>query len=161
MKKFILFIAVTISVTVKAQVSAVSLQASGLTCSMCSNSVNKALQAVDFVREVDADIRTYTYLISFKPNSVIDFDMLRKSVENAGFTVCSFVVTIHFDSVRVNNSDPVAIQNKILLFPQSTDRLLNGDIRVAILDKGFVSAKEYKKNAFLISSPHSYHVTIH
>ncbi len=39
-----LFIALAATVTSWAQVSSVSLQASGLTCSMCSNAINKALK---------------------------------------------------------------------------------------------------------------------
>ena len=78
MKKILLFIAIAFSVATHAQVTKVSLQASGLTCSMCSNSINKALKTLDFVLKVDADIKTYTFEISFKPNADIDFDMIRE-----------------------------------------------------------------------------------
>ena len=160
MKKIFLLIAVSASVITKAQVSTVSLQASGLTCSMCSNSINKALKTLDFVLKVDADIKTYTFRISFKPNSVIDFDMLRKKVEGAGFTVCAFVANIHFDSLPVKNNRPVIIQNKTFLFLHIQDQVLNGDKQVKILDRGFVASKDYKKNTFLNSTPQSYHVTL-
>jgi copper chaperone CopZ len=159
MKKLLLFITIAFSVTTEAQVSTVSLQASGLTCSMCSNAINKSLKKLDFVLRVDADIKTYTFEISFKPNSVVDFDMLRKSVESAGFTVCAFVANIHFDNVAVKNSLPVIFQEKTFLFVNTSDQVLNGDKQVKILDKGFVAPKEYKKNPFLISSPQTYHVT--
>ena len=160
MKKILLFIAIAASVITEAQVSTVSLQASGLTCSMCSNAVNKALKNLDFVLKVDADIKTYTFEISFKPGSVIDFDMLRKGVENAGFAVCAFVATIHFDNVQVKNGQPVIIQNKTFLFLNINDQVLNGDKQVKILDKGFVSPKEYKKNISFVSSPQTYYVTL-
>lgn len=160
MKKIFLFIAIAASITARAQVSTVSLQASGLTCSMCSNAINKALKKLDFVLKVDADIKTSAFGISFKPNSVIDFDMLRKSVESAGFTVCSFVANIHFDNIEVKNSQPVIFQGKTFLFVNTRNNVLNGDKQVKILDKGFVSPKEYKKNPFLVSSSQTFHVTL-
>jgi len=160
MKKILLLIAVAISVATNAQVTSVSLQASGLTCSMCSNSINKALKTLDFVREVDADVKTYTFEISFKPNAYIDFDMIRKKVENAGFSVVSFVATILFNNVHVTNSQPVAIEDKTFLFVNIKDQSLDGVKKIKVLDKGFVSPKEYKRNALPVSLPHIYYATI-
>ena len=160
MKKIFLFIAIAFSLATNAQVTKVSLQASGLTCSMCSNSINKALKTLDFVLKVDADIKTYTFEILFKTNSNVDFDMIKKKVENAGFTVSGFVATILFNNIQVINSQPVTIGDKTFLFENMKDQSLNGAKEVKVLDKGFVSPKEYKRNAFPISSPRTYHATI-
>ena len=53
-----------ISLMSQAQVNKVTLQASGLTCSMCSNAINKALRSLDFVADVDADFKTYSFEIA-------------------------------------------------------------------------------------------------
>lgn len=160
MKKTLLLIAIAASLITNAQVNTVSLQASGLTCSMCSNAINKALKALDFVQDVDADMKSYTFQVSFKPNSIIDFDMLRKSVEKAGFTVCAFVATIHFDKMEVKINQPVIIQHQTFLFANGATTLLDGNMLIKFLDKGFVSQKEYKQHAFLAPPPHSYHVAL-
>ncbi len=160
MKKILLFIAIVFSVITHAQVSGVSLKASGLTCSMCSNSIHKALKTLDFVQEVDADIKTYTFEISFKPNADIDFDLIRKKVENAGFSVVSFVATIAFNNVAVTNSQPVTSAGKSFLFVNMKEPALDGVKKVKILDKGFVSPKEYKRNAFPVSSPNTYYASL-
>ena len=160
MKTIFLFIAIAFSVATSAQVTKVSLQASGLTCSMCSNSINKALKTLDFVLKVDADIKTYTFEILFKTNSNVDFDMIKKKVENAGFTVSGFVATILFNNAQVINSQPVTIEDKTFLFVNMKDQSLNGVKKVKVLDKGFVSPKEYKRNAFPVLSPHTYYATI-
>jgi copper chaperone CopZ len=160
MKKIFLIIAVCFSVATNAQVTKVSLQASGLTCSMCSNAINKALKTLDFVLQVEADIKTYTFDISFKPNSNIDFDMIKNKVENAGFTVTGFIATIYFNDVQLIKSQPVTIEDKTFLFTNMNDQPLNGIKKIKVLDRGFVSPKEYKRNAFPGSSPHTYHATI-
>src|SRR6478736_779050 len=87
MKKILLVLAITISIAAKAQVTKVYLQASGLTCSMCSNAINKALKTLDFVDKVDADIKNYTFEILFKEASHVDFNKIRRKVEDAGFSV--------------------------------------------------------------------------
>lgn len=160
MKSLLLFFAIAISLATKAQVTKVSLQASGLTCSMCSNSIHKALNTLDFVDKIDADIKTYTFEISFKPNSNVDFDKIRTKVENAGFTVSGFVATIYFNNVEVKNNQPVKLGNKAFLFVNMKEALLNGVKQVKVMDKGFVSSKEFKSNAFPILSPGTYHATM-
>src|SRR5436305_1733911 len=100
MKTIFLVIALALSMATGAQVTKVSLQASGLTCSMCSNSINKALRTLDFIDKIDTDMKTYTFEISFKPNSHVDFDKIKNKVEKAGFSVSSFIATIYFDNVH-------------------------------------------------------------
>src|SRR5437588_10406331 len=101
MKKIFLIAAIGLSVAAKAQVAKVSLQASGLTCSMCSKSINKSLLTLDFIDKVDANIKTSTFEITFKHADKVDFDKLKGKVEDAGFSVARFTATIHFDNVQL------------------------------------------------------------
>ncbi len=126
---------------------------------MCSNAINKALKTLDFVHEVDPDVKTYTFEISFKPNADIDFDLIKKKVENAGFSVVSFVATIAFNNVQVNNQ-VATIAGKSFVFVNIKEPSLDGVKRVKILDKGFVSPKEYKRNSFPGSSPNTYYASL-
>ncbi len=139
----------TISVAARAQVQKVSLQAAGLTCSMCSNSINKSLQSVDFVDKVEANIKTSTFEISFKPNATVDFDLLKNKVEDAGFYVANFKVTIQFEEVAIKNDSHIEVANTTYHFLNVKNQNINGIKTIRILDKGFVLGKEYKKNSNL------------
>lgn len=146
MKK-IFFIALLACASVSdAQVKKVSLQASGLTCSMCSNAINKAIRAIDFVDKVDANIKTSTFEISFKEGTVVDFDRLKKAVEDAGFFVAKFSALVHFNNAKALNDNHLAADNRVFHFIGIKDQSLNGDVNIRFLDKGFVSSKEFKKN---------------
>lgn len=149
MKKIILVLAVLISVTARAQVKSVTLQASGLTCSMCSNSIFKALKTLDFVEKVDANIKTSSFEISFKPNAAVDFDKLKDKVEDAGFFVANFSVVYHFDALAISNDKHVTVGNTVFHFLNVKDAVLSGHKKIRLLDKGFVPAKEFKKNSSL------------
>ena len=73
-----------ITVALQAQFSKATLQASGLTCAMCSKAVKVALENVPFVQEVKVNIKSQEYIITFKENNNADFDALKKAVEDAG-----------------------------------------------------------------------------
>jgi copper chaperone CopZ len=148
-KKIIIIAMLVVSITAKAQVTKVSLQASGLTCSMCSNAINKALKSLDFVDKVDANIKNSTFNIWFKPNTIVDFDKLKNKVEGAGFFVANFSATLQFDNVAVLNDSPINVGASTFHFLNVKEQILTGEKTIRLLDKGFLSAKEYKKNGSL------------
>jgi len=161
MKKLFIVVALIVSMATKAQVTKVYLQASGLTCSMCSNSINKALKTLDFVEEVNANLKDYTFEISFTEKGRIDFNRIRAKVENAGFSVSRFAATIYFDHIQLKAEQPLLIGNQTLLFVGVKDQLLSGEKQVRVVDEGFLSAKEYKRSRLQKLPPNSgsYHVT--
>ncbi|MBS1742916.1 MAG: heavy-metal-associated domain-containing protein [Bacteroidetes bacterium] len=146
MKNMLSIIILFISFQSNAQVNSVNLQASGLTCSMCSNAINKALRTVPYVTDVKADIKNSSFSISFKPGARVDFDELKKKVEGAGFHVAKLTATIHFNNLKVENDTHVNVDGMTMHFLHVKNQTLNGEIPVQVLDKGFVSAKEFKKN---------------
>ena len=102
-------IATAIAITTQAQIEKVSFQASGLTCSMCSNSIFKALKTLDFVESVDVDLSSYTFELMFKDKSSVEFDKIKAKVEGAGFSIISFIATVDFKNVSIPSTDPIAI----------------------------------------------------
>src|ERR1700712_4570426 len=116
MKNLIIITLLLFSVVANAQVKGVNIQASGLTCSMCSNAIFKALKTLDFVEKVDANIKTSSFDISFKPGAEIDFDKLKKKVEDAGFFVANFTVTYHCDGQAIANDKHVTVGKTIFHF---------------------------------------------
>jgi copper chaperone CopZ len=146
MKKLILIIAIFFSINGFSQVTKVSLQASGLTCSMCSNAINKSLRSVDYVDRVVANIKTSTFDIYFKPGAKVNFDQLKKKVEDAGFSTAKFVATVQFNDTKVENDEHVTNNGMVLHFLNVKDQKLTGEKEIQILDKGYVSAKQFKKS---------------
>jgi copper chaperone CopZ len=146
MKKILSIIAVLVSLNSMAQFTEASLQASGLTCSMCSKAIYKALEKVDFVDSIRVDIKSSTYRIFFDKDANVDFDALSKAVTDAGFSVASLKVTGVFTNTEVKNDAHVTIDGKTLHFLNVKSQTLNGTATITLLDKNFVSAKDFKKN---------------
>ncbi|MBA2746216.1 MAG: cation transporter [Flavisolibacter sp.] len=136
---------VILALPVNAQVTKVSLQASGLTCSMCSKAVKIALDEVAFVEKVMVDIKNQQYNISFKENAAIDLDALGKAVEDAGFSVAGLSVTAIVDQQKLNKDEHIKISEQYFHFLNAAGMEIGDTVRFKVVDKKFVSAKEFKK----------------
>lgn len=141
------------SITASAQVKKVTLQASGLTCSMCSNAINKSLQSLEFTDKVEANIKNSSFDITFKPGANVDLDKIKMKVEDAGFFVAKFSAVINFDNTVIDNDTHVTTGNNTFHFLNVKKQTLNGEATIRLLDKGYVPAKEYKKNNALTKMP--------
>ncbi|MDZ4759050.1 MAG: heavy-metal-associated domain-containing protein [Bacteroidota bacterium] len=144
-KLILICIFIIAQISAHAQFVKAELVASGLTCSMCSFATQKQLQSVPFIDTIGTDLNHTTFLLSFKKDSVIDFTLIKKKVEDAGFSVASLVLTFHFDSLKVDNNYHLYYQNSLYHFINLKSRILNGNTKLKLIDKGFVSDKEYKK----------------
>jgi copper chaperone CopZ len=142
--KFILLLLIA-SITSKAQFIKADLIASGLTCSMCSFATQKQLKTLSFIDSIGTDLNHTTFVLFFKKDAEIDFNLIKKKVEDAGFSVASLIITVHFDNVKLENNVSFNYKNILFYFVNTKQQVLNGDTKIKILDKGFVNDKEYKK----------------
>lgn len=146
MKKWItILLFVLAAFGAQAQVQEARLQASGLTCSMCSKAVLNALKKVSFVKAVDVDIDKQEYSIAFKGGSTVDLDALSKAVKDAGFSVAKLSVTAAIEPQKVEKDKHIAIGGKTFHFLNAKGQALPQKATFQVVDKSFVSAKEFKK----------------
>jgi copper chaperone CopZ len=136
---------VLFAVSAHAQFTKARLQATGLTCAMCSNAINKSLQKVSFVESVKPDIKNSAFDITFKPGTDIDIDKIREAVEDAGFSIGKLQLTGNFSGLKIFHDEHVKLGKENFHFLGDDDKVLNGENTLQVLDKDFVPAKEYKK----------------
>lgn len=130
-----------------AQITKVALQASGLTCSMCSKAVQSTLEEVDFVKKVDVDLENQVYGLTFKEGAAVDLDALAKAVEEAGFSVAALKVTADFPQVALQKDEHIELGGHYFHFLNGDKRQLGGSTTFSIVDKQFLSAKEFRKHS--------------
>jgi copper chaperone CopZ len=146
MKKiFFLAVATLLSFAGMAQFKSASLQAAGLTCAMCTKAINTSLEQLPFVKDVDVDIKTSSFIINFKEGSNADFDELKRAVEDAGFSVARLSATGTFSKVKVQNDAHIEIGGKYYHFLNIQPQTLDGTQTIVLADKDFVGSKEFKK----------------
>lgn len=130
-----------------AQFSNASLQAGGLTCSMCSKAVQIAIENVPFVEKVMADIENQQYNITFKPSVAVNFDDLSKAVEDAGFSVTSFKFSVDVNNIKAEKDKHIQIGDKYFHLLNTSGQQLKGTTNFTLVDKAFLPAKDFKKHA--------------
>lgn len=129
----------------QAQFSSANLTAAGLTCAMCTRAIYNALEKLPFVSKVDADIKNSSFNIRFKENAAVDPDALKQAVEDAGFSVAQLKLNGHFGDMSLKNDTHLTIGGKVFHFVDVKGKSLNGDASLKLVDKSFVSAREFKK----------------
>ena len=135
----------------QAQVTKVNLQASGLTCSMCSNAINKSLQSLDYVEKIMSNISTSTFEITLKPGASFTFDELKKKVEDAGFFVANMNADVNFSNIKVEKDQHINYGGMTFHFLNGKGQVLNGAKTIQVVDKGYITSKAFKKNQALTS----------
>lgn len=136
-----------VTLAADAQFSKATLQATGLTCAMCSNAINKALLKVSFVESVRSDIKNSSFNIVFKTGADIDIDALRHAVEEAGFSVGSLKLTGDLTGITVASGKHLQLGKENFHFLDVKDQVLQGQTTLTVVDKDFVTARQYKKIA--------------
>lgn len=145
MKTLFLIIAVSVAVNSYSQFSRATLQATGLTCAMCSNAINKSLQKVSFIESVKSDIKNSAFSIVFREGSNVDIDMIRLAVEDAGFSVGGLKLTGTFSGNKIEKDMHTKIGTANFHFLNGEGQLLSGEKEITVVDKNFVTEKQFKK----------------
>jgi copper chaperone CopZ len=159
MKKIIaLIFYVAFSTNANSQIQKAELIANGLTCSMCSNATYNQLKTIPFLDSVVTDVEHTKFLLYFKANTTFDLKLIKSKVEDAGFSVGSLVLFMKFDNVSVENDFHYNVGDITFHFMDTKKQTLNGISQVKLIDKGFVSDKEYKKYLKLASKYPCYKV---
>jgi len=156
--KFILIACLVLIASVKSysQISKVEIIATGLTCSMCSNAINKQLKATVGVDSVSTDLNTNTFLVYFKKDSKVMPRVLKEGVEKAGFFIGSFVITMPVENLKAASDKTISLNGSTFILLNEGPNGSTGETKLKIYDKGYVTQKEYKKLLKMFSKVASY-----
>ena len=145
MKNLFIVFLLLITGSAGAQIQSVSLQASGLTCSMCSRAIYKSLQKVPAIGKVEEDIEHSSYHVQFSDPTKISLEALKKAVKDAGFSVAWMEINARFKNVEIGADSSIKYDDFVLHFVDVSHQTLNGEQRLLILDKDYLLEKNRKK----------------
>ena len=139
------------------QISKAEIRATGLTCSMCSNAINKQLKALPEVANITTDLNTNTFTVTLNENTSITPQTFKQSVEKAGFFIGSLLLTSKTSSIK--NEKYIVVDAKTMD---------SEEVTYQVLDKGYVTDKEYKKlskslkkmGTYLVNNEDDFHIKI-
>ena len=138
------------------QISKAEIIATGLTCLMCSNAINKQLKATVGVDSVSTDLNTNTFTVYFKKESKIMPRILKEGVEKAGFFIGSLVITIPTENLKIEGDKTISLNGSTFVLLSEELKNSNGETKLKVYDKGYVTQKEHKKLLKTFSKTASY-----
>lgn len=132
-----------------AQFSQARLQATGLTCALCSKAIYQALSQLPFIDSVQPDLASSAFDIFFKPGQPVPIASLRTAVEDAGFFIGSLMLQL---DRSLTETEPTTRQFRAgeQTFQYEGAFKVGGNVQV--MDRGFVTEKEFKR----LSSRYAY-----
>ena len=74
-------------------------------------------------------------------------------MEGAGFSIAKFWIIVNWKDQKIKNDDHVSIDGINFHFLNVKSQTLNGTQRLQVIDKNYVSAKEFKKCSAYTTMP--------
>jgi copper chaperone CopZ len=149
MKKILVILALFIGLQSQAQFTSATLQASGLTCAMCSKAIYKSLEKLPFAGQVQSNIKESSFTIQFIKGVVVDLDAIKNAVTAAGFSLANLKVTAQFNGEEIKDDAHLKLAGENIHFVNVKPQTLSGLRTFQVVDKNFVNDKTYKKYAGL------------
>lgn len=131
-----------ISATVSAQFNHAKLQATGLTCALCSKSIHQALEQLPFVSGVQPELKSSSFDVQFKDGQSVSLTSIRSAVEDAGFFIGSLKLSLSPTGVAweqtANGFEQDGISYRFLAPFKKSDLF-------QVIGKGFMTDKDLKR----------------
>jgi copper chaperone CopZ len=128
-----------------AQIKSASLTASGLTCSMCSKSIFKALEKLPSVQSIEVDIDNSIFEIKFKEAAQVRPDDIKNAVVDAGFAVALLKMTAVFPKTILTKDVHLNYEGAIYHVLNANNQSISGEQTFTLVDKSFVSNSAFRK----------------
>jgi copper chaperone CopZ len=120
----------------------VDIGVDGLTCSMCSRSVEMSLRRLDFVDSVAMSLEKTEGRVYFNPTTPVNFDQLAKAVVNAGFSVRFVQIEFSFNDITVSNDGHFSYLGQAYEWLGFKNQMTQGAVTLKVVDENFLSKKE-------------------
>lgn len=128
-----------------AQFQSARLQATGLTCALCSKAIHESLEKLPFVQTVTADIKSSAFSIRFKESATLSPDELKTAVEDAGFFIGELLLEGKVEKELPTQSTPFQLGDNWYQVLTNKSGREKSAFTWSVVDKGFVTEKVFKK----------------
>lgn len=117
----------------------------GLTCSMCSKSVEKSIRKLDFIADVDMDLNANKAYITFLPGEEISFHQIAKKIKQSGFSVREMLIKAEISQLNIQNGAIHQLQQSVFCMVDVEEKRAKGQVEFQIIGEEFLPHKDWKK----------------
>lgn len=143
-KILFVFILICFAHISSAQFRSATIGIDGLTCSMCSNSVEKLIRQLNFVEDVKMDLNNTTARVFFRNGKKVDIHALAQKVFDSGFSVRTLQADFNVgEKVIVKEGAGFEYEGDQYILVKPTEKEIRGEIAITFIGKKFLSKKEF------------------
>lgn len=114
----------------------------GLTCSLCSRSVEKSILQLPFIDRVEMNLEDTEGRLYLKSDATVDFKQIARAVEKAGFSVRFMTATFSFDDMVISENGSFYFQDNLFQWIGYQSALVKGAIELKLLDEDYLPRRE-------------------
>jgi copper chaperone CopZ len=144
-KWFILYFIIYLPWIAQGQFKSVEMGIDGLTCSMCSRSVEMSLVKLDFIDRVEMDLNSNRSEIFFNEGMYVSIDKVAQAVIDAGFSVAYLNALFDFKEQAIATNTCWNYAYETYQFLDVSQPQLKGEKVLKFIDTNFLSRSELKK----------------
>jgi len=120
----------------------VEVGVNGLTCSICSRSVEMSIARLEFVDSVVMSLEKTEGRVYLKDNVQANLKLIARAVVNAGFSVRFLRIQFNFDNTPVDNDGLFSYQGQLFEWVDFKMMKKPGDVVLKLVDSDFLPKKE-------------------
>lgn len=116
----------------------------GLTCSVCTRSVEMSVRKLDFIDSVSMDLSNTSGKVFFKEGSKVVIEEIAKAVTDAGFSVRYLYANFNFKDLPPIEAPCWSYRNERYQLVQTESKQLSGNRKLKFIGEKYLSKKESK-----------------
>ena len=114
----------------------------GLTCSLCTRSVDRSINRLEFVDSVTMSLENTEGRIYVKNVEAINLKRITKAITDAGFSVRFVRLQFDFRDTRIDKEGFFSFKGQRYRWLQLKSNSLQNDVALTLIDEGFLPKKE-------------------
>ena len=144
-KWLILYFVIYLPGIAQGQFKSVEMGIDGLTCSMCSRSVEMSLVKLDFIDRIEMDLNSNRSEIFFREGMYVSIDKVAQAVIDAGFSVAYLNALFDFKEQPIDTHTCWNYAYETYHFLEVSQPQLKGETVLKFIGTNFLSRNELKK----------------
>ena len=144
-KWLILYFVIYLPGIAQGQFKSVEMGIDGLTCSMCSRSVEMSLVKLDFIDRVEMDLNSNRSEVFFHEGMYVSIDKVAQAVIDAGFSVAYLNALFDFKEQPIDTHTCWNYAYETYHFLEVSQPQLKGETVLKFIGTNFLSRTELKK----------------
>ncbi|MGZ3884926.1 MAG: heavy-metal-associated domain-containing protein [Bacteroidia bacterium] len=145
-KTLVTFLLLITALSSFAKVLSVKIGVNGLTCPMCTRSVELEIRKLSFVKDVEMNLEHTEGLITFKDDGPVNFHKIAKAVVDAGFTVRYLSAEIKLDAEELVSADVCyTIDKSVFNFAELKKAAVGATVNLLFIGKAYQEKQEFQK----------------